>query len=509
MGTAMNSLTGRMIVLVLAIYAVLLPVLFSGLYKIVEISQKEIFVNDVRKYSRFVADFIETEDIIDDRLEITRLLDSALLGSGGVYAELIDGVVHIQSELLSTGPVVEYQEDFAFGEHEDDTYFVSMTLNIPNRHALLRMGFDEQPTIQAIKLAQQQLIVALVAYLIVSLAAIVLVSARLTEPLRSLRKASRNIARGNHYDRLQVESNISEIKELTQDLETMRSTLVDMNMSLQEEIREREAAEAKRKLLETRLRQVDKIETVGVLAGGIAHEFNNILLPIFLYAEQAMHDLPPDSPIHKHLEQILKSAKRARTLVQQILTFSRQSGEQHLEPVDLRPVVAEAIDLLRALIPSTIDLRVALTTDDCTTLADKDQVHQLIINLGSNAYQAIGKDHGSITVSLERVSIDSEVAGDRPLLQPGTYIRLGVEDTGHGLEPGKIDRIFEPFYTTRAVGEGTGLGLSVAHGIVVSHKGDITVQSEPGHGTVFHVYLPAFDHAPNTANSPPAAQTHH
>lgn len=492
----MKTLTTRMILIGLAIHAVLLPLLFYGLLYIVEQSHKESFINDARKYSRFIADFFESEDIIADKKRVTNLLDSAVLGSGGVYAELVEGIIHLRSDLLPAEPAIKYKEDYAFGEHGDDIYFLSITLNIPQRHILLRMGFDELPTLEQVKLARQELILALGFYLIVSIIALILVSARLTQPLRELQYASRNIARGKHTDQLRVDSKLVEIDELAQDLETMRSELVGMNVSLQQEISEKEAADKQREVLESKLRQVDKLETVGVLAGGIAHEFNNILLPIFLFTEQAKHELPTESPIHKHLEQVLKSSKRAKSLVQQILTFSRQSGQEEYKPVDIKPIVQEANDLLRALLPSMVEFHQQLTDEECIVMADRNQIHQLIINLGSNAYQAIGDNNGSITVSLDRVTIDDQLSREHPLLHVGRYIRLSVEDTGHGLDRSKIDRIFEPFYTTRAVGEGTGLGLSVVHGIVLSHKGDITVESDLGIGTTFHIFLPEYKQDP-------------
>lgn len=495
----MNTLTARMILIGLVIHAVLLPLLYNGLMYMVEQSHKESFVNDVRKYSRFLADVFESEDMTGNRNRVVNLLDSAVLGSGGAYAELVEGSVHIRSELTPIGSGIEYKEDYAFGEHGDDIYFLSMTLDMPDRNILLRMGFDEQPTVQQIKIARQQLLAVLASYVIVSIITLIFVSTRMSRPLRVLQDASRNIARGDHTSHLQVDSNLTEINELAQDLETMRSELVGMNISLQQEIAEREAADKRREVLENKLRQVDKLETVGVLAGGIAHEFNNILLPIFLYTEQAMHDLPEDSAVNRHLKRVLKSSKRARDLVQQILTFSRQSAEHEFRPVDLKPVVKEAAELLRALIPSSVELRQELTSDPCIVMADQNQIHQLLINLGSNAYQAIGNKSGAITVSLQRVKVDRQLSGEHPLLREGDYIRLSVEDTGHGLIRSKIDRIFEPFYTTRSVGEGTGLGLSVVHGIVLSHKGDISVESEPGAGASFHIFLPEYHQGAESA----------
>ena len=273
----------------------------------------------------------------------------------------------------------------------------------------------------------------------------------------------------------------------------MRGELVGINASLRQEIAEKKAADKRREELESELRQTQKLETVGVLAGGIAHEFNNILLPIFLYTEQAMHDLPAESPIRKHLERVLKSAKRAKSLIQQILTFSRQAGKQEYKPVEVKFIVEEALELLRALIPSIVELREVMVDDSCMVLADRNQIHQLVINLCSNAYQALDDSGGSITVTLDHFTVGKQFPRDLPNLQVGKYIRLSVQDTGHGIDAHHLERIFEPFYTTRTVGQGTGLGLSVAHGIAMSHKGDIAVKSELAKGTTFYVYLPEIE----------------
>jgi len=229
------------------------------------------------------------------------------------------------------------------------------------------------------------------------------------------------------------------------------------------------------------------------LTGGIAHEFNNILLPIFLYTEQAIHDLPVDSPVRGRFERVLKSAKRAKNLILQILTFSRQADKQAYELVEVKFIVEEALELLRALIPSTVALHEVLVDDACMVQADRNQIHQLVMNLCSNAYQSIDESGGSITVSLDHFVISKQLRPELQHLQPGKYIRLSVEDTGHGIDQHHLERIFEPFYTTRTVGKGTGLGLSVVHGIVMSHKGDISVTSEAGKGTIFYVYLPEIE----------------
>ena len=491
MATKLNTLTARIILFGLAIHAVLLPVLFYGLLYIVEQSHEERFINDVRKYSRFLADVFELDGAAVNKIQAVRLLDSAVLGSGGVYAELIEGDARLQSGSLPADQAVIYKEDFSFGQHGDNIYFLSIQLGqLPGRQVVLRMGFDEQPTIEQIKLARQRLMVVLISYLIVSIIVLILLSTRMIRPLRVLQHASRQIAKGQYDEQLNVDSQLTEIRELSRDLESMRCELVGINVSLRQEIAEKEASDNRREELEGKLRQTQKLETVGVMAGGIAHEFNNILLPIFLYTEQAMHDLPADSPIRERLARVLKSSKRAKSLIQQILTFSRQAGKQEYKPVDVKPIVKEALELLRALIPSTVELREVLVVDVCMVLADRDQIHQLVMNLCSNAYKALDESGGSITVVLDHFTVDEQLSRDHPHLRIGKYIRLSVQDTGHGIDHHHLERIFEPFYTTRTIGQGTGLGLSVAHGITMSHKGYISVQSELGKGTIFYVYLP-------------------
>jgi signal transduction histidine kinase len=207
-----------------------------------------------------------------------------------------------------------------------------------------------------------------------------------------------------------------------------------------------------------------------------------------------MHDLPADSPIHKQLERVLKSAKRAKSLIQQILTFSRQTDKQEYKPVDMKIIVEEAFELLRALIPSTVTLSEIMVDDSCMVLADRNQIHQLVMNLCGNAYQALDDNSGSIIVTLDHFTVDEHFPLERLQLRVGKYIRLKIQDTGHGIDSHHLERIFEPFYTTRIVGQGTGLGLSVVHGIALSHKGGISVESVAGKGSTFYVYLPEIEH---------------
>ncbi len=245
--------------------------------------------------------------------------------------------------------------------------------------------------------------------------------------------------------------------------------------------------------LEHRLRQAQKMEAMGTLAGGIAHDFNNILSPILGYSELALNKLSSTSPVTHDIEQVLQAATRARELVKQILTFSRRS-EQELKPLQLHAIVKESVKLLRSSLPSTIEIRQQIATDCGTVLADPTQIHQIVINLCTNAYHAMRDRGGVLGIRLSALTVAE--ADDKVLtqeLEAGPYVLLEVSDSGHGMDRRTMEKIFEPYFTTKPKGEGTGLGLSIVHGIVKAHGGHITVYSEPGQGTTFHVYFPTIE----------------
>lgn len=240
--------------------------------------------------------------------------------------------------------------------------------------------------------------------------------------------------------------------------------------------------------MESHLRQAQKMEAIGTLAGGIAHDFNNILLPIIGYTEMTFADLPPENPAAENLAEILKGALRAKELVKQILTFSRQYNEER-KPLKAQLIVKEALKLIRSSLPSTIEIHQSIDGNCGSILADPTQVHQIIMNLCTNAYQAMAETGGILEVTLSEVKLTAADLESSDL-DPGTYVCLKVSDTGCGIDNSNIERIFEPYFTTKEKDKGTGMGLAVVHGIIKSYKGDIKVYSEPGKGTVFQAYIP-------------------
>ncbi len=252
-------------------------------------------------------------------------------------------------------------------------------------------------------------------------------------------------------------------------------------------------AEEEQKALKAHLQQAQKMESIGTLAGGIAHDFNNILSPIMIHSEMAKMELPPDSPVQHNLREIYKAGERARDMVKQILTFSRKREGKRAE-LKITPVIKEALKLLRSTIPTTIDIQQNMEVGSDIVLADPTQIHQIVLNLGTNAAHAMKEKGGTLAVSLVQEDLDSEAAAQHsPDLNPGSYLKLTVSDTGSGIDRENMERIFEPYFTTKEVGEGTGMGLAVIHGIVKRYGGDITVESELGKGTTFNIYLPRIE----------------
>jgi PAS domain S-box-containing protein len=246
-----------------------------------------------------------------------------------------------------------------------------------------------------------------------------------------------------------------------------------------------------RKGFEARLRQTQKMESIGTLAGGIAHDFNNILSAIMGYTELALDSVEQDSQLYNNLQEVFHAGNRAKYLVKQILTFSRQT-ELERKPIQVRHIVNEALKLLRSSLPTTIEVRRNIQSD-ALAMADPTQIHQILMNLCTNAEHAMREKGGVLKVELEDVEHNEDFTASHPNMKPGAYIKLTIGDTGHGMPPDVLERIFDPFFTTKETGEGTGMGLSVVHGIIGSYGGAITAYSEPGQGSTFKVYLPIIE----------------
>ncbi len=255
------------------------------------------------------------------------------------------------------------------------------------------------------------------------------------------------------------------------------------------DISERKHAEQEKKKLEEQLHHSQKLEAIGTLAGGVAHDFNNILGIILGFAELTYDMVPTTIPVHDKIEQIILASHRAKDIIRQLLTFSRKVRIDRVA-VDPSLVVKDALKFLRSSLPSTIDLRQNLPFINGTILADPTQIHQVMMNLCSNAAHAMEQTGGVIAIDAETVSIDADGTDQFVGLPLGDYFKLTVSDTGEGISPENIDRIFDPYFTTKEIGKGSGMGLAVVHGIVKNHNGAISVSSEPGKGAVFTVLIP-------------------
>jgi PAS domain S-box-containing protein len=270
-------------------------------------------------------------------------------------------------------------------------------------------------------------------------------------------------------------------------LSSTESSPVFVGMLL--DMSEKHQAEEGRKKLEVQLRHFQKLETMGTLAGGLAHDFANIITPILGHAQMALNEAEPGSRSRNNMEHVLAGARRARDLVDQVLTFSRRA-ERERKPVQVHPIVEDTLQLARASFPPNVEIRQSLDKGCRLVMGDVTEIHQLLMNLCTNAVHAMRGKGGVLEVGLGMFEADTAFVAGRPHLHEGTYVRLSVSDTGHGMDRATLDRIFEPFFTTTGDGGGTGLGLAVVYGIVSSYGGGITVESEVGKGTTFCVYLP-------------------
>jgi len=373
--------------------------------------------------------------------------------------------------------------------------FIRVVISIPA--PLLLKDFS-----QAIRFFSLVLVCSLILVLVLSL----YVSRYLSKPIVELAKAANLLAEGDLTAKVQLESTgevqmlVNSFNQMTEELQQKTDLL---NIRLDEASKRKDElerinlalekakhAEKEKLKLETQLQQVQKMESIGTLAGGIAHDFNNMLGIIVGNTELAMFDVPEWNPARQNLEEIRIASMRARDVVKQILAFSRQSPKE-MKPVRISPIIKESLKLLRSSIPTTVQIHHNISTESDTIRGDPTQINQVFINLCTNAAHAIGDKAGILEVRLENIELDEDFTIHHHDLSPGKFMRLTVSDTGKGIEPTILKRIFDPYFTTKKIGEGSGMGLSVVHGIVKSHGGVILVSSEPGKGTTFHVLFPS------------------
>ena len=470
---------------VVVVHLVLLPALYFGMGYVIRESHEDLFVEHARTFSRVLADEFEVGAAMDSQKRIEDLLDFAITHGGARYAELNDRGRSTRSVYGSSDIKAARSTDLSFGEGGDGIYFVVRPIEHAYHRAELRLGFDEQPTQERIQLALTRMLWLLAGYLAVAIAIAIILSHRLSRPIQRLQAVSRAISSGDYTRALNVNTGIRELHELAVDLEAMRRELVGVNDRLEAKIKEKEISEVRREELQKQLRHRQRLETVGTLASGIAHEINNVLVPIMLFTGTALQDLPPSAAPRANLERVLAAARRAKDIVKKILTFSRELGEAKLALIDLREVVAEALHLFSVLAPPTIEIRTEIDESIPSVRADATLAAHLLMNLCTNAYQAMEGAKGMLTIGL-RSEEHADLGG---ILLP--RVELWVRDTGRGMDSATVERIFEPFFTTRSVGQGAGLGLSVVHGIVESFGAGITVESKIGAGTTFRIFFPA------------------
>ncbi len=322
----------------------------------------------------------------------------------------------------------------------------------------------------------------------------VLLRVFMRKPLGILQKGIDRVSKGDYDYKFEEihHQELSEIanrfKEMASEIRDRETSLQAMNKELQQEIIERKQAEQDKKKFEIQLRQAHKMEAIGTLTGGIAHDFNNILGIIIGNTELALDDIPEGSSAHLNLEEIRKASLRAKDVVRQLLSFSRQT-DQERKPIKLVPVIQDAIKLLRITIPMSVDIRQNIDDTSDIIFADPTQIHQLMLNLCTNAAHAMEDTGGILEIGIKNVILDEVSAALYPNLTTGEYVKLTISDTGPGISPEIRDRVFDPYFTTKDVGKGTGMGLSVVHGIVKSHGGAIIIDSELERGTTFSIFF--------------------
>ncbi len=460
-------------------HAVVLPILAVSLEFVERRSEVSLFVDFATGYShRRAAELGATPTPMDDAA-LLALLDHALREGPVLYAGLrVDGRT-LSSALSVPGiqwPQRVADQDFGSG----DAYFIATPMQLNGQPAELRLGFDKSRTQDDIRRTRNYILLVMIGYLAMMLLVGMLLARFLARPLAQLRSRAERIAAGDFGTALASPTLIREVHELGTHLDAMRGELVGANERLQRQLLERSA-------LENQLRQKQRLEVIGTMAGGLAHELNNVLVPILLYTGTALEDVPAGHPARPSLERAQQASQRARSVVEKILAFGRGVEVGPLQPINLAPPVEEALRLFAALQHARVTLQPRIDPDCAPVRAEPTLIVQVVMNLCSNALRALPAEGGNIEVALARA--DAEQRSRAHLA--GDCVALTVRDTGIGMDAATRERIFDPFFTTREVGGGSGLGLSVVHGIVTTLGGAILVESEVQRGATITILFPA------------------
>jgi signal transduction histidine kinase len=453
------SLAGEILYVVLAVHMVILPSLYWGIDRIVVRTHSDLFLGVAHAYmQRRVSEFASRQASMTPQ-EIAEFVADIQSSGLVVYSELDWNGQIIRRTSDPNRAVHAPAERDEFGKGDDQTYHLVEQIHSGPKAGVLRLGFDEEQITSHIIEARILVVIALAIYLAVIISAAIIFARRLAAPLGRLRNGAMHIAVGDRHQTLGLECGILELDELAKSLEGMRSELVDAD---------------------ARLQAKQRLETVGTLASGVAHEFNNILVPLTLFTESALKSLAAEHVARPWLTRAIEAAQRAREVVGKLLLFGGRGAPSALAPMNITPAVEEALRLFGRLRPSVIELKVQIDPAVDAVLADSSHIVQILMNLCTNAYHAIPHSGGLIAVMLRNAS-----DGD------GEFVELIVEDSGIGMDDKTMQRIFEPFFTTREIGKGSGLGLSVVHGLVAGMGASISVQSAPGSGARFRILFPS------------------
>lgn len=483
-----NTLVGRLAILLFAIHLVLPPILYYRLDTVIRRSASQTFTRHAHAYATALVHELELADVLQSPSRTVVFLDAVVQGGGCAYSAIEYRGRLMGSSVADTPEWVRRRgNDVSLAKSPDNIYAVSEQFVKSGATGAIFLGFDTRPTLDQIREARYQIIIALIVYALASAAAAVVFARLVSRPLTQLQRASRKAATEDPSQRLAVDSKMIEIVNLAKDLEFMRSALVGTAARLRAEMAQREIEQAERATLENHLRHEQRLAAVGTFAGGLAHEFNNILLPMLLYSEEALDDIASDHPARSNVEFILAAALRASNVVSKLLAFSRPPEKHQLESFDPAAVLSATLELFSALIPANIEFKSSISGGGEPVRGDPTLWSQVVLNLLSNAVYAMRETGGTLSVGL---TYGEKMLSERSKVRGTPVVELRVKDEGTGMTRATLERIFEPFFTTRDVGEGTGLGLSVVHGIVTSMGGSITVSSEVDAGSEFVVALP-------------------